>query len=236
VLKTLVLVLGARVAPYPMLTRTMRQTWAATPVDGIDVLSYHGGDTHEERRGEIALPVADDLDHVGHKTLLAFEHVLARHDFDLLFRTNLSSYVDLPNLRAYVDANARPERYYAGKGGVHDGIPFASGAGYFLSRDLVELVVANGSSWEHEYLDDVALAKLLGGLGVESHRVPRVDLRSVRDVRGADLAMFHFRCKTETRGRRGDVEIIRRLHERFAEARGLRRPRRSWVGRLLARA
>src|SRR5262249_8391020 len=71
-LRTLVLVLDAASPPYPALRRTVRETWAAEPVEGLDVLFYRGGKEPAEHDGELTLAVPDDLDHVGLKTLLAF--------------------------------------------------------------------------------------------------------------------------------------------------------------------
>src|SRR5205807_9551577 len=101
-----------------------------------------------------------------------FAYVLEHRHFDLVFRTNASTYIDLPNLRRYVDANADPTRFYAGKGANVDGIDFATGTGIFLSRDLVELLARE--EWDHSYLDDVAIGKLLHEHGVERRFAPRV--------------------------------------------------------------
>src|SRR4029077_20755046 len=106
----------------------------------------------------------------------------------------------LPNLHRYVEAHAEPARFYAGKGAQVDGIDFATGTGFFLSRDLVQLVVDERSDWDHSYLDDVALAKLLRQHGVQRRFAPRVVYEKVRDARKVDTSQFHFRCKTAPTG------------------------------------
>src|SRR5947208_7012477 len=156
--RTLVLVLSSSNEPYASLRATVEDTWAASKVDDVDVLFYRGGNELCDTGHELALPVPDDLANAGRKTLASFSYVLEQREFDLVFRPNLSSYVDLQNLRAYVGEHAELIRFYAGKSGVLDEIPFVGGAGYFLSRDLVELAVRNAAEWDHTYLDDVALA------------------------------------------------------------------------------
>jgi hypothetical protein len=224
--KALVLVLAARMAPYPALVKTIERTWASREVEDVAVLFYFGGMELREAKRKVYLPVPDDLGGLGEKTLAAFRHVLDTRDFDVVFRTNCSSYVDLPNLRAYLLAHGRDRGFYAGHVGEHDGLRFASGSGYFLSRDLVELVVKAQSAWDHAVLDDVALGALLAGEGYAVEAAPRQNCGSRRAVADADLSQFHFRCKTSSWRRLEDARIMVGLFRAFARARGQRTPRR----------
>jgi len=220
--KTVVLVLSTHSPSFVPLIETIKGTWAAVRVEGVDVLFYYGGDRLAIQGRDLYLPVADDLPNAGRRTLACFEHLLDTVDFDLIFRTNCSTYIDLPNLRRYVEEHAEPSRFYAGKGAFVDGIDFATGTGYFLSRDLVDLVVSRREDWDHSYLDDVALAKLLRSHGIERRPVPRVVYERARDVRKVDVSQFHFRCKTAPTGspsRAGDVAVMLRVHEAFERAR-----------------
>src|SRR4051794_24533201 len=134
-MRTLVLVLGARTDPYPALIRTIKSTWAAEPVDDVETLFYFGGETTAQHGGDLVLPVPDDLLNAGRKTIVCFDHVLRNREFDLVFRTNCSSYVDLLNLRAYAAEHARERGFYSGAIGQRGELAFASGSGFFLSRD-----------------------------------------------------------------------------------------------------
>jgi hypothetical protein len=217
--KILVLVLAARARPYPLLIRTIERTWASVEVDGVSTLFYYGGDRLEQRGRHLYLPVTDALP-AGRKTIACFEHVLASHDFDLIFRTNASSYVDLPNLRAFADEHALGEGFYCGRRGMFGELPFASGAGYFLSRDLVRLAVERGQELDAALPDDIALAALLREAGVEVMDAPRVGYASARDVGDVDTSQFLFRCKTDSPWRMGDVRTMLMLHRAFVRARG----------------
>ena len=212
--------LGAGIAPYPFLMRVIRRTWASVDVPETDVLFYRGGSRASVAPRCVVLPVADDLPNVGRKTIACFEHVLARDPFDVIFRTNCSSYVDLPNLRSYASTHARLARFYAGSLATHEGVPFASGSGYFLSRDLVELVVAHQASWDHGVLDDVALAALLSRHGIRPEPAPRRDHGGRGEEPPVDTSQFHFRCRTDTWGRLGDARLMVELHRAFCDARG----------------
>lgn len=219
-MKILVLVLGARAAPYPFLMRVIRRTWASVEVPETEVLFYRGAGPAALQGRLLTLPTADDLASVGIKTVACFEYVLEHRAFDVIFRTNCSSYVDLPNLRAFATAHARPERFYAGSVSAHEGVPFASGSGYFLSRDLVELVVHQQETWNHAVLDDVALGAVLARNGIEPMPAPRRDYRRPEEVHDVDTTQHLFRCRTYTWQRIGDAEIMVALHGAFSESRG----------------
>jgi hypothetical protein len=217
--KILVLVLATRAWPYPILIRTMERTWASVEVDGVSTLFYYGGDRLAQRGRRLYLPVTDALP-AGRKTIACFEHVLASCDFDLVFRTNASSYVDLPNLHAFANEHARSERFYCGHRGMYGDLPFASGSGYFLSKDLVGLSVERQEELDQSLPDDISLAALLRDAGVEPVAAPRVGYTSARDVGQVDTSQFLFRCKTESPWRMGDVRIMLTLHQAFVRARG----------------
>jgi hypothetical protein len=236
--RVLVLVLGARVTPYPALVRAIRRTWGLVGVEGAETLFYYGGDRLRLERDELVLPVPDGPADIGRKTIAAFEWVLENRQFDVIFRTNCSSYVDLPNLHRYASMHATPDAFYSGIIGTHP-VRFASGSGYFLSRDLVELVVDRQSEWYHKLVDDQALAVVLAAHGVDPTPAPRHDYRSVAEVRNVDTSLYHFRCRTDSWRRREDVRIMNAVHRAFAESRGRAAPagglRSLLPGRLRAR-
>src|SRR5690349_21252351 len=130
-MKTLVLVLASRESPYPALVEAIRRTWARATVVDVEVLFYFGGDALSVSEWAVYLPVPDDSRRLGDKTIACFEQVLSTHEFDLVFRTNCTTYVDLANLRHYVSTEAAAVGYYAGKGASHDSVDFAVGSGYF---------------------------------------------------------------------------------------------------------
>lgn len=217
----LVLVLAARARPYPALVRTSKQTWASSSVAGIDTLFFFGGHELRLRGQELTLPVPDDLAHVGHKTLACFEYAHSAYAPTVVFRTNCSSYVDLPNLSAFVRDRVRAKQFYGGKISVHEGIRFASGSGYFLSRDLVDLVLAQRDAWDHSLPDDVALADLLRRHGVTPEDITRQDVTGFAGVDALDLSQFHFRCKSPIAGSRDDDRLVMlALHRAFCRSRG----------------
>lgn len=227
--RTLVLVLGALVPPYPSLIRTLKRTWAARDLAGVDVLFYYGGAELARHGRDLHLPVSDRYWDAGRKTLKAFEYSLARCDFDFVFRTNCSTYVDLPNLRDHVQSYVEATRVYAGAvdrqsvvdeaTGRREYFQLAYGFGYLLSRDLVELVVEKQDEWDHSLTDDFALGKLLTRAGVTPTLTPHAVVDHIGNARRIDTSQFLFRCKTDSSNRRGDIDVLLAIDDRFARAR-----------------
>ena len=117
--------------------------------------------------------VPESYFNVGAKMLAAFRHVFATEDFDYLYRTNTSSYVNRRLLSDYASLLPR-ERFYGGYLGEVDGIPFASGTGALLSRDLVRAAIED-RVWDYDAIDDVALGRCMRRAGASARLIPRID-------------------------------------------------------------
>ena len=141
------------------------------------------------------------------KLFAALKHVLATEEFDYLFRTNTSTYVDRQGLLEFAEVQPR-SGYWGGFLGVFEGITFTSGTGTLLSRDCVEMALA--AEWDWALLDDVALGRVLCSLGIEAQPIARPILESTEEATNADLDAFYWRCKGVHE--RNDVEIMRELH------------------------
>lgn len=166
---------------------------------------------------EIFTNVPDLYSLIGAKTLDAFDASFLAFDFDYIFRTNVSSYLDLGGLLRFVSDKPR-NNFYAGKIGNHHGIDFASGCGYFISRDLVSKVLSNRDLWDHNLIDDVSLGKLLTEeLSISIQQVKRIDLNStdvdLDQIRENALSVFHYRCKAPNPDI--TIQIMKTLHKLF---------------------
>jgi hypothetical protein len=164
---------------------------------------------------EIITTVPDLYSLIGAKTLDAFDFSVQNFEFDYIYRTNVSSYLDLRRLRQFIGDKPK-NNFYAGLRGNHRGIDFASGCGYFISRDLVLKVLRNKDLWDHNLIDDVAIGKLLiRDLNVDLHEIERIDLHSVdldsRQIIENPLNVFHYRCKASNPDI--TIQIMKTLHK-----------------------
>jgi len=166
-------------------------------------------------KSEIITSVPDLYSFIGAKTLDAFDVSVQEFEFDYIYRTNVSSYLDLTRLQRFVE-NKPTNDFYAGFIGNYQGINFASGSGYFISRDLVLRVLQNRDLWDHNLVDDVSLGKLLTQeFNVDIKKVERIDIDSsdfsLKRVINNPLNVFHYRCKAENPNT--TIQIMNTLHK-----------------------
>ena len=147
----------------------------------------------------------EDWSLIGLKTTLAFKYLLDNYDFDYLFRTNTSSYLDVPTLLEYLAIKPRKNMYAGVIGTAFGNTRFASGAGILLSRDIVQRISDNSDRWKHGLVDDVAIADLVATFqdpSVIVSELPRLDFASLEEAKSTDAETirenFHFRCKTSS--------------------------------------
>jgi len=175
--RVLVLVLAAD-GTYRPWVDSIRGTWGANPDSDFQTLYYYGlreGSPIPEkgkavRQGDVIIcDCVEAFARVLPKTIMAYERVLTDFSFDYLFRCCATSYVEKNRLLSFLEGKPSRE-FYCGVPVPRPVVTFASGAGYFLSRDLVERVVEGRNRllsyripWN---MDDVAVAKLLFDSGV----------------------------------------------------------------------
>ena len=195
---------------YQFLEETIRETWGSVKSEHWEIYYLYS-------KPDIQHPYLDGdkfyakgvekLDSIGRKTIQAFEFFSNNHEFDYIFRTNLSSYVDLPRL--YEKLNQK-KFTYEGVVGVDNGVKFASGAGYVISKDLVQNVIVNKDSWNHGMIDDVAMGNMMNKIGINPiGELTRQTFLNVNET--VDVNQYHYRCKQTERTQ--DAFIMRRIHE-----------------------
>jgi len=140
---------------------------------------------------------------MGHKTIKAFDWLLKNSNFEFLFRTNTSSYISYKNLKKYVHENfLNKKSIYSGKIYETNDIDknkviFASGSGYFLSRDVVEKIVQHKNLWDHRLWDDVSLGKMLNEINIKPIPGNRFDVLGNVTKQNIDLSHYHYRCRID---------------------------------------
>lgn len=180
---------------YTEFYKTQKQTWDSLHVEGVDTYYYFGNSDDKKIDGNnIFLGVRESLMNCAYKTIDAFD-LVKDFDFDFIFRTNSSSYVDKKLLKKYVE-NKSNQNFYSGIIGNHMGIPFCSGSGYFLSKDLVKLIINNKSEINHNLIDDVAFGNFLKNKNIEFKQSERFDVINNDYI---PMDYFHYRLKTSNR-------------------------------------
>jgi len=207
-MKILIIVLSHNDDLYSKFYKSQKETWDSINISGIQTLYLFGNHNCDEIIDDkIMVNVPETIVNnvpvnVGHKTIKSF--LLTKDfDYDYIFRTNSSSYIDKKLLLDFIKDKPK-NKYYSGFIGDHDKIKFASGSGFFLSKDLVEYVIEKSETWDHNLIDDVALAHLLNTYGISPYLNNRVDVSNDSEIPDN---YFHYRLKTSDR-----LDDIRRMY------------------------
>lgn len=210
-MKFLVLVICATNSDtYRDLEETIKNTWGKLEDERWEVFYLHAD-------AKIENPYLDGnnfyskshekLNAIGRKMIQSFDFFYQNYEFDYIFRTNLSSYVDLPKLAEVLEQNKFD---YDGVIGKHSGIQFASGAGYVISREMVNFVINHKDKWNHSLIDDLALGKLMNDNKVFPPGIlTRQTVAHVNE--NIDVNQYHYRCKQKNRLE--DISIMNRIHK-----------------------
>lgn len=227
--QVLIAVLSSLNEPYRTMLGTAKATWDSQVVENAQTVFYTGAPETalvDRVKGFDANP--NDLYSIGKRCLLAYEWMLANLEWDIMCRTNASSYVYKPNLVRYcqgLDArklvsgcavrNADPPWMW---GGYH----------YLFSRDVIQELVDHKDRWDHSIMEDVAMSRVLTSLGYTFDRMHPAssiektadgwklistvgmgfDFKDFSELKGTEH--FLFRCKQDLQ-RHLDIHIMQQL-------------------------
>jgi hypothetical protein len=184
--KIVVLILSTNNTLYDEFKQSIRNGWASKLKEyGVEYFFYSGDHVVSEiSADDIRLTVPDGLEYTSLKLIRCIDLLLKyRPDTQLIYRTNLSSFIDVGNFIEFIKANDLNIDTYTGLIGktnylkeyfygnrvlqrvfsvVHfkNNIIFASGSGFFLGKDyFVKLV--NTEANNLKYIDDVMVSLAL---------------------------------------------------------------------------
>ena len=235
-----ILVLSTRNEEYRDFELAIRNSWAKDfSKKGIKVLFYKGGFITNEIVGdELRLAVEDDLGHTYKKFFAAINYLRdVLRDEDLIFRTNLSSYLDIDGFTRYISlakgdllydgyygiANKYSEHFY-GLTIIHlllkylnigQSISFFSGSGFFISGGYAKKLRIPD---RRPFIDDVEIGYQLGVAKRSGYQRVLIDdkfqkltLQRLNEMEEAGL--FHYKFKTSDRNL--DAHMIENFDNRI---------------------
>lgn len=197
-MKIIILVLSSN-SPVHFINRFFQKTtWAKSTFKNVQIINYFGGyKTTKFKNNNLLLDASNKFTDIGEKTYNAFKWCNKNLDFDFIFRTNSSSYIDVGNLIEYINNNNQIT--YSGSKAqaiLRDKkYEFASGSGYFVSKQGVEQIVSNKNLWDFSLPDDVGLGELFTKLGIKNTIFKKNEITRFPLFEDIDYMLFHTRCK-----------------------------------------
>lgn len=239
-----VLVLSTRSEKYNAFREAVRSSWLNRLSDEGVTCYFYAGDYSEERIVEhsMELTAPDSLSNTSAKLVEAIELLLRSHpDIKLIYRTNLSSYVDPFNFIAYIKNHQLGRDSYCGVVGtttllrekfygswwlyhivrllrLGQQIQFASGSGFFIGIDHAKKLL--NEPIDLSLIDDVMVGHALGLRPLQCDPPPRFDIleegrHKIRKYEYLRLLqedlLFHYRFKTSNRDE--DARLLREFSD-----------------------
>lgn len=230
--KVIILVMCSSNPDYKKLENNIKETWFNIKNDDVEIIFYSDNEKIENKSeypvligNDLILPCDDGFFNLGHKTIKAFDWVNKNYNYDYIYRSNLGAYVDSNKLIKFIEGKNKTKFYcgIVGKDSYYLGreVTFASGSGYFLSNDLVEIVLSNEHLWNHNIVDDVALGELLSKFSINvdksAMRLNYCDNKVFYQIGDLDVdhidksELYHIRLRSDSR--EIDINRMSNLYE-----------------------
>ena len=153
------------------------------------------------------------------KTIGGIKYVKHNFTFDFLIRTNLSSLYHIPRLLSFLD-RLHPFQFAGADINYEHAVPFLSGAGMILSKDVCDILIKyeNITSLSYNDIpDDVLISKILHLNNVYLSKIPRMNfIYNHFDENGSiPDHQFHFRIKNVQDRENLDNRIFKFLLKKF---------------------
>lgn len=229
-------------SPYDELYNSQIATWDAVEVEDVSTLYYHGGEGIDMSEGadiveqcaknnvsqiyrgphkrswRLGFQCTDGYYYMAGKFKEALDAAFKiphTKNFDIIFRTNSSSYVNIKRIKEFAETLPK-EKLYAGWTMVdsedHGGL-VVSGAGIFLSRDTAQILMEQiDPSVERE--EDIEIGRILRRNGIVAiDDKSRFDVNEIND--DIPLDRYHYRFKGPHGNRLIDSEYMEILHKKI---------------------
>jgi len=226
--KILVLVISSDTYPSKRNKKSLLKTWVQNIPSNMNVYFYKAGrNTTLKKNNEIILEVGKSTREMSKKNILAFEYVLNNFDFDFIFRTTTTSYVDLSKLKYFIKNNfSNKDHVYCGKIMETNDLQgnkcvYANGAGLIFSRKTLQAIVDQKDKLDYLLWDDVGLGKLLNEvLNISPSGGFRHDIPGNIFKHNTDRNHYHYRCRIDNHygyPRFLESFLIKYLHDYLTE-------------------
>ena len=201
--KVLVLIVSSDTYPSVRNRKIIENTWVSL-IDKDEVYFYKAGkNSYFSSNNEITVKAGSSSIDIGKKNIEAFDFVLKNFEFDYLFRTTTTSYVNINQLKKFINEKLiNKEDIYCGKiletkDHKGDPIQFVSGAGILFDKKLLKQIVQNQNKIDFELWDDVGLGKLISELNVKPIEGQRYDITGNIFKQKVDFNHYHYRCRID---------------------------------------
>jgi len=223
--KILILVLASNTYPSLRNEKAIKKTWAKQNHKNIDIVFYKSGNKNKFKNNNLTVLSGKKTSDIGHKTLRAFEWAIKNADYEYIFRTNTSSYINILELQKYIKNLDKSQKFiYNGvimslpKNNIRNKVDFVSGAGILFNRNSIELLLSKESDFNLQDWDDVAIGRLFQDNNIKPSSGYRFDIEGNIFKQKIENRHYHYRCRIDNHygyPRFLEKNVIFFLHDRL---------------------
>lgn len=162
----------------------------------------------------LSVDTPEGLRYLGVKTF-AVLHYFFKNDYDLIYKTTMSSILSLQLFRDFISKVDLSEKLYGGTIIKRElDFDYISGANLFINKKAFEILSLHRRSWNHAKLEDVAIGKILSTrvklTPVSSINISNLDI--LRSISASELSnTLHIRCTARNGKDRDDLDIMKQI-------------------------
>ena len=227
-MKVIILIIASKDSEHENDLLCQNKTWVSNCHKDVTVIYLRGWEKNYyfEDKNILYVPCLEEYTLILTKTILGLIYINNNYDFDILIRSNVSTYFETHKMVKELNKQKYQGSFYGGycdqSKGRHFGVAkvfeYVSGAGIFLSKDVVNDLTKLKPELYLGTADDIALSDFVHKLGKQKIRIPRNNLQSTHIF----IPTFYIRTKNSFDSSSASKRMML-IHEYFQKKRGISR-------------
>lgn len=152
------------IGEYVQLSNHIKETWGKQNKEDSKIYYLWANNYEKKDDNDFVSNIKESYGALLLKFLDFLEYI-KNWEYDYVFRVNCGSYVDVDNLKEFLENKPR-EKFYCGIKGKFENIEFASGSGFIISKDLAKLAIENRNEFGVDHIDDISFGRFMQKNGI----------------------------------------------------------------------
>jgi len=187
-MKIIFLILASNDFEHELDLETQKKTWINQNLKDVTTIVLRGWNKsyYEMDQNTLYVPSPEQYSLILDKTILGLKYISKNYDFDILIRTNSSTYFDIRTLKRELNHSIYKENFYGGyidksKQSIlnyKQPFEYISGAGIFMSKLAVDKLITINPNNYRGIFDDIAIDNFFKNQNLRRIRMTRNNLQS----------------------------------------------------------
>ena len=200
-MKIVVLIIASNDREHEKDRLCQQKTWISNCHRDVKVIFLRGWneESYFEDKDVLYVPCREEYSLILTKTILGIKYIHENYNFDILIRSNVSTYFETNRLVKELNRTRYKNSFFGGyfdqttekDSNMKKSSEYISGAGIFFSKDIVGDLIRLDPKEYAGVGDDIAISKYLLALGRNSLRIKRNNLQTTHIF----IPTFYIRTK-----------------------------------------